>query len=78
MVEIQSHSGYVILDRILSTVFDAGATLAKPGEFTQRAFLNGRIDITQAEAVIDLINAPCETAANIASRQVFRKHKRTD
>ena len=70
IVEIQSHSGYIILDRILSAILDAGAELARPGEFTQRAFLNGRIDLTQAEAVIDLINAPCETAANIAVNQV--------
>ena len=69
VVEIQSHSGYIILDRILSAILDAGAELARPGEFTQRAFLNGRIDLTQAEAVIDLINAPCETAANIAVNQ---------
>lgn len=70
VVEIQSHSGYIVLDRILSAILDAGAQLAKPGEFTQRAFLNGRIDLTQAEAVIDLISAPCETAANIAIKQV--------
>jgi tRNA modification GTPase len=69
VVEIQSHSGYVVLDRILSAIVDAGAELAKHGEFTQRAFLNGRIDLTQAEAVIDLINAPCEKAANIAVGQ---------
>ena len=69
VVEIQSHSGYVILDRLLSNIIDAGAELANPGEFTQRAFLNGRIDLSQAEAIIDLINAPCETAANIAINQ---------
>lgn len=76
VVEIHSHSGFVVLDRILSTVFDAGAILAQPGEFTKRAFLNGRIDLTQAEAVIDLINAPCETALKMASQQIagdFRK-----
>lgn len=70
VVEIHSHSGYVLLNRILSAVVDAGAELAEPGEFTKRAFLNGRIDLTQAEAVIDLINAPCETAAKMASHQV--------
>jgi tRNA modification GTPase len=70
VVEIHSHSGYVVLDRILRAVIDSGAVLAEPGEFTKRAFLNGRIDLTQAEAVIDLINAPCETAAMMASRQI--------
>lgn len=69
VVEIQSHSGYIILDRILSAILGAGAQLARPGEFTQRAFLNGRIDLTQAEAVVDLINAPCETAATMAVNQ---------
>lgn len=70
VVEIQSHSGYVVLDRILSAVVDAGADLAEPGDFSKRAFLNGRIDLTQAEAVIDLINAPCETAVQMASGQI--------
>ena len=70
IVEIHSHSGFVVLNRILSVVVDAGAALSAPGEFSKRAFLNGRIDLTQAEAVIDLINAPCETAVQMASRQV--------
>jgi tRNA modification GTPase len=70
VVEIHSHSGFVVLDRILSAIIDAGVTLAGPGEFSKRAFLNGRIDLSQAEAIIDLINAPCETAAQIASQQV--------
>ena len=70
VVEFHSHSGFVVLDRILNVVVDAGATLSGPGEFTKRAFLNGRIDLTQAEAVIDLINAPCETAVQMASCQV--------
>jgi tRNA modification GTPase len=70
VVEIHSHSGFVVLDRMLSAVVDAGATLSGPGEFTKRAFLNGRIDLTQAEAVVDLINAPCETAVQMASCQV--------
>jgi tRNA modification GTPase len=70
VVEFHSHSGFVVLDRILNAIFDAGASLSGPGEFTKRAFLNGRIDLTQAEAVIDLINAPCETAVQMASCQV--------
>ncbi|MGD9309733.1 MAG: tRNA uridine-5-carboxymethylaminomethyl(34) synthesis GTPase MnmE, partial [Desulfosarcina sp.] len=70
VVEIHSHSGFVVLDRILQTVVDAGAELASPGAFTKRAFLNGRIDLAQAEAVIDLINAPCETAVHLANQQI--------
>ena len=70
VVEIHSHSGYIILEKILEMVIDHGATLAEPGEFTKRAFINGRIDLTQAEGVIDLINAPCETAAQVASVQM--------
>ena len=70
VVEFHSHSGFVVLNRILSVVIDAGAVLSRPGEFSKRAFLHGRIDLTQAEAVIDLINAPCETAVQMASRQV--------
>ena len=70
VLEIHSHSGFVVLDKLLSAVVDAGAGLADPGEFTKRAFINGRIDLTQAEAVIDLINAPCETAVYMASQQM--------
>jgi len=70
VVEIQAHSGYVVLDRLLNAVLDSGARLSEPGEFTKRAFLNGRIDLTQAEAVIDLINAPCEAAVQMANRQM--------
>ena len=55
VVEIQAHSGILVLQEILEVVLQTGARLAEPGEFTKRAFLNGRIDLTQAEAVIDLI-----------------------
>jgi len=70
VVELQSHSGFVVLDRVLTAVLDNGAALAEAGEFTKRAFLNGRIDLSQAEAVIDIINAPCETAVHMASQQI--------
>jgi tRNA modification GTPase len=70
VVEIQAHAGAAALRVILSLVLRQGARMAEPGEFTQRAFLNGRIDLTQAEAVIDLINARTETALKIASNQV--------
>jgi tRNA modification GTPase len=70
IVEINSHSGYLLLSRILQIILDQGARLARPGEFTLRAFLNGRIDLTQAEAVIDLINAKSDRGLHLASRQI--------
>ncbi|MGB9630118.1 MAG: tRNA uridine-5-carboxymethylaminomethyl(34) synthesis GTPase MnmE, partial [Thermodesulfobacteriota bacterium] len=57
IVEIHCHGGYFVLQKVLEMVLREGARLALPGEFTKRAFLNGRIDLTQAEAVIDLIRA---------------------
>ena len=57
MVEINSHGGMIIEKRILELLLKNGASLAEPGEFTKRAFLNGRIDLAQAEAVIDIINS---------------------
>lgn len=56
-VEIDCHGGVYVMKRILETVIRHGARPAEPGEFTKRAFLNGRIDLTQAESVIDVINA---------------------
>ncbi len=70
VVEIHSHSGPVVLGKIYEKVLSAGATIAEPGEFTKRAFLNGRIDLTQAEAVVDIINAKTGTALKIANRQL--------
>ena len=70
IVEIQSHSGYAVLQAILTLVLNCGAQLAEPGEFTRRAFLNGRIDLTQAEAVIDIINAKTRGALDIAAIQI--------
>jgi tRNA modification GTPase len=70
VVEIQAHSGAAALRFILALVLRQGARMAEPGEFTQRAFMNGRIDLTQAEAVIDIINARTETALKIATNQV--------
>ena len=66
VVEIQSHSGYAVLKRILDLVISQGARLAHPGEFTKRAFLNGRIDLAQAEALVELIGAQTETERRIA------------
>ncbi len=69
VVEIQCHSGSLILRRILEAVLKCGARLAAPGEFTKRAFLNGRIDLTQAEAVIDLISSKTQRSLELANRQ---------
>jgi len=71
VVEVNSHSGYAILSRILQIILLSGARLAKPGEFTLRAFMNGRIDLTQAEAVVDLINAKSEASLCLAARQLL-------
>jgi len=70
VVEINAHAGPVVLNAILDLVLAQGARLAEPGEFTRRAFLNGRIDLTQAEAVGDLINAKTIAAAHMASSQM--------
>lgn len=76
VVEINSHGGVVSVRRILQEVLRAGARLAEPGEFTKRAFLNGRIDLSQAEAVIDLIRAKTDQAAKQAVRQMEGKLSR--
>lgn len=70
VIEIQAHAGAVVLRTILGLVLDQGARLAEAGEFTRRAYLNGRIDLSQAEAVIDVIQAKTEASLSIASRQL--------
>lgn len=70
VVEIHCHGGSLILRRIMDLFLDAGVRLALPGEFTLRAFLNGRIDLTQAEAVIDLIRSRSELAGKVALGQL--------
>lgn len=70
VVEIQGHGGVICARRILRTVIDAGARAATPGEFTKRAFLNGRIDLVQAEAVLDLVRAGSDRAAIAALEQM--------
>lgn len=69
-VEIQCHGGSQAARRILDALLSAGARQADPGEFTKRAFLNGKIDLTQAEAVLDLIHARSERAARLATAQL--------
>ena len=70
MCEINSHGGNVIVKKILELCLKNGAELAEPGEFTKRAFLNGRIDLTQAESVIDVINAKSEKEAKAGIKQL--------
>jgi tRNA modification GTPase len=70
IVEIHCHGGYLILQRVLELVLAEGARIAWPGEFTQRAFVNGRIDLTQAEAVIDLIRAKTAAGLEVAHQQL--------
>jgi len=73
VVEINAHGGAVVLHAILRLVLSKGARLAEPGEFTRRAFLNGRIDLTQAEAVIDVINARTQKNLELAAAQMTGK-----
>lgn len=70
IVEINCHGGIVITSKILELVLKQGARLAEPGEFTKRAFLNGRIDLSQAEAVIDIITAKTMLANKYAQKQL--------
>ena len=70
MCEINSHGGNIIEKRILEICLKNGAKLAEPGEFTKRAFLNGRIDLLQAESVIDVINAKSEREAKSGMKQL--------
>lgn len=70
VVEIQGHGNSVIASRMVSAALAAGCRLAEPGEFTRRAFLNGRLDLSQAEAVLDTIEASSEEAAIVAQRHL--------
>ena len=70
VVEINTHGGLAVTNEILQLLLRSGARMAEPGEFTKRAFLNGRVDLTQAEAVMDLIRAKTDKAMNIAVSQL--------
>lgn len=70
VVEISGHGGVVVAQSVLRAVLEAGARPAEPGEFTKRAFLNGKMDLTQAEAVMDLISARGEASARAAAAQL--------
>lgn len=68
--ELQCHGGMVVMKKVLESVIKAGARAAEPGEFTKRAFLNGRIDLSQAESVMDIISAKNEFAAKSSLKQL--------
>lgn len=70
IIELQGHGGPVVLDNLLQTIVAYGARLAQPGEFSQRAFLNNKIDLAQAEAIADLIDASSKQAAQSAQRSL--------
>src|SRR5699024_8078254 len=84
VVEINCHGGITAVNRVLELVLAQGVRLAEPGEFTKRAFLNGRIDLSQAEAVMDVIRAKTDKAMNVAMKQMdgrlsnlIRKYRQT-
>jgi tRNA modification GTPase len=70
IIELQAHGGPVVLDALLEAALYHGARLAEPGEFTRRAYLNDKLDLAQAEAVVDLINSATRTAARAAARSL--------
>jgi tRNA modification GTPase len=70
IIEFQCHGGKIVAQQVLQAVLDEGARLAEPGEFSKRAFLNGRIDLTEAEAIAQLIEAKSEDAAKILAKQM--------
>lgn len=70
IVEINCHGGIIVTNKVLEIVLKNGARLSEPGEFTKRAFLNGRIDLTQAEAVIDVINSKTDLSRQVAVNQL--------
>ncbi len=70
MCEINSHGGMAVMNQILELCLKNGAIMAEPGEFTKRAFLNGRIDLSQAEAVVDILNAKTEKESKVAVQQL--------
>ena len=69
-LEIQGHGGIAVTQAVLAAVLDAGARLAEPGEYTRRAYLNNKIDLAQAEAIADLINARSQAAVKAANRSL--------
>lgn len=70
VIEINTHGGIAVTNEILQLILRQGARMAEPGEFTKRAFLNGRVDLTQAEAIMDIIRAKTDKTMNIAVKQL--------
>ncbi|MGB3209922.1 MAG: tRNA uridine-5-carboxymethylaminomethyl(34) synthesis GTPase MnmE [Desulforhopalus sp.] len=70
VVEVHCHGSFLVLQNVLELILENGAVLASPGEFTKRAFLNGRIDLTQAEAVIDILSAKTRKGIDLAQEQL--------
>ncbi len=77
VLEFQGHGGPVVMDRLLRRILGLGARMARPGEFSERAFLNGKIDLIQAEAISDLINAQSELAAKSAMNSLRGEFSKT-
>ena len=77
LIEINSHGGSLVTKKIINLLLRSGARLAEPGEFTKRAFLNGRIDLTQAEGVADLIHAQSDTALKCSLKSISGEYGRT-
>ena len=73
VIEVNCHGGRIPIKKTMELILKKGARLAEPGEFTKRAFLNGRIDITQAEAIMDIISAKTDLSLDIATKQVLGK-----
>ncbi len=73
VVEINCHGGMFVAQKVVKLLKDKGARLAEPGEFTKRAFLSGRIDLSQAEAVLDVIRAECESQLNVSRENMMGK-----
>ncbi|MEA3274023.1 MAG: tRNA uridine-5-carboxymethylaminomethyl(34) synthesis GTPase MnmE [Pseudomonadota bacterium] len=76
VLELQGHGGPVVMDLLLRRTLELGARLARPGEFSERAFIHGKLDLTQAEAVADLIDSTTEAAARMASRTLHGEFSR--
>ncbi|MCJ7727474.1 MAG: tRNA uridine-5-carboxymethylaminomethyl(34) synthesis GTPase MnmE, partial [Actinobacteria bacterium] len=70
VVEINCHGGIIATTKVMELCIESGARIADPGEFTKRAFLNGRIDLSQAEAVIDLVRSKTEQSLKIAAKNL--------
>lgn len=79
VLELQGHGGPVVMDRLLARVLELGARAARPGEFSERAFLEGKLDLTRAEAIADLITSGTEQQARLAARSLLgRLARRVD